>query len=352
MTGLSTNALYLQQVAKTAQLSLPWEAFQDKSILISGGTGMIGSYLIDVLMEKNKDGLNCRILALGRSPERAGGRFPHHWDDPNFTFLECDINAGLPVGLPRADYVLHAASNTHPVAYATEPISTITTNVIGTDHLLRYASKVGAQRVVFASTVEVYGENRGDAAKFDEDYCGYINCNTLRAGYPESKRVGEALCQAYIKEKGLDVVIARLARIYGPTMLMSDTKALSQFIKKGIAREDIVLKSAGNQFFSYCYVADAVYALLLLFAKGACGAAYNISDEASDITLKDLAQTIAEHAGTKVVFEIPDAVESAGYSKATLAIMDSARLQQLGWKPVYDIHTGLAQTIQILSTGV
>lgn len=93
---------------------------------------------------------------------------------------------------------------------------------------------------------------------FDEDYCGFINCNTLRAGYPESKRCGEALCQAYIRQKGLDIVIPRLTRSYGPTMLMSDSKAVSQFIKKGLAGEDIVLKSKGNQYYSYTYVADAV----------------------------------------------------------------------------------------------
>lgn len=86
--------------------------------------------------------------------------------------------------------------------------------------------------MVLTSSVEIYGQNRGDIDYFDEKYSGYIDCNTLRAGYPESKRLSEALCQAYISEKGIDYVAARLPRTYGPTMLMSDTKALSQFIKK------------------------------------------------------------------------------------------------------------------------
>jgi nucleoside-diphosphate-sugar epimerase len=183
---------------------------------------------------------------------------------------------------------------------------------------------------------------------FSEDYCGYIDSNTLRAGYPESKRCGEALCQAYIRAMDMDIVIPRLTRSYGPTMLMSDTKAISQFIRKGIAGEDIVLKSAGNQLYSYTYVADAVSGLLTILLIGEKGEAYNIADTASDLTLKDLAELIASFAGKKVVFELPDDVESAGYSKATKARLDGSKLRGLGWKPFYDISEGMTRNLQIL----
>lgn len=214
--------------------------------------------------------------------------------------------------------------------------------------MLDFCSRKHVKRFAFASSNEIYGENRGDVEKFKEDYCGYINCNTMRAGYPESKRCGEALCQAYIKQAGLDVVIPRFTRSYGPTMLMSDTKAISQFIRKAIAGEDIVLKSAGNQYYSYTYVADAVSGLLTILLKGTNGEAYNIADDASDIRLKELAALIANSCGQKVVFEIPDAVEQAGYSKATKARLDSTKLQQLGWKANYTIEEGIQRTIDIL----
>ena len=123
-------------------------------------------------------------------------------------------------------------------------------------------------RFLLAFSNEMYGENRGDVEFYDEDYCGYIKCNTLRAGYPESKRCSEALCQAYKQQKGLDVVIARLTRSYGPTMNMSDTKAVSQFIKRGVAGEDIILKSEGTQYFSYTYMSDAVSGLLWVLLTG------------------------------------------------------------------------------------
>ena len=131
-------------------------------------------------------------------------------------------------------------------------------------------------------------------------------------------------------------------------MLMSDTKAISQFIRKGIAGEDIVLKSAGTQYYSYTYVADAVSGLLTVLLLGESGEAYNIADEASDLQLKDLAALIAQNAGRKVVFEIPDAEEAQGYSKATKARLDGKRLRALGWKPAYDIESGIRRTMEIL----
>ena len=346
---LYKNALYMKDVTRTAELDLPWERFRDKAVLISGATGLVGSFLVDVLMQKNQEGLCCKVYALGRSEEKAKARFGDRSADPLFSFLPYDIN--LPFvreDIGKVDFVLHLASNTHPMQYSTDPIGTITTNIIGLQNMLEFACAHGAERFAFASSNEIYGENRGDVELFDEEYCGYIDCNTLRAGYPESKRCGEALCRAYEKQKGISVCIPRLTRSYGPTMLMSDTKAISQFIRKGIAGEDIVLKSAGTQYYSYTYVADAVSGLLTVLLLGEDGAAYNIADESSDIRLRDLAALIAENAGRKVVFEIPDAVEAQGYSKATKARLDGSRLRTLGWKPAYDIESGIRRTMEIL----
>ena len=131
-------------------------------------------------------------------------------------------------------------------------------------------------------------------------------------------------------------------------MEMSNTRALSQFIKKAVDGEDIVLKSAGSQYFSYTYMADAVSGVLCAMMNGKSGEAYNIADESGDIMLKDLAALIAEISGKKVVYEVPDAVEAAGYSKATKARLDGTKLKEIGWKPKYDIKNGMERTISIL----
>ncbi len=347
---LYTNNYYSEDINNVCKLSLPWDELRGKSIMLSGATGLIGSFFVDVISEKNiTDGLNCTVYALVRNEGKAKARFSKFADDTHLVFIPYDVKYPLVTDTPeKIDYILHLASNTHPMLYATDPIGTITTNIIGLQNLLEFAAAHRCERFIFASSNEVYGENRGDAELFDEDYCGYINCNTLRAGYPESKRCGEALCQAYKSQKGLDVCVARLTRSYGPTMIMSDTKAVSQFIKKGVAGEDIVLKSEGTQYYSYTYTADAASGLLWILLAGESGEAYNIADISGDITLKDLASIIAEMNGKKVVFELPDAVEAAGYSRATKARLDGSKIRALGWKPMYNIKTGMERTVKIL----
>ena len=348
---LYNNRTYMDDIKKISELDYSWDKLKGKSLAISGATGMIGSFLIDVLMYRNENfNQNVTVYAFGRNEEKAKKRFGKYFNNDSFVFVKQDINFPIEDSIcgEKVDFIIHAASNTHPVAYANDPIGTISANVIGTNNLLDWASKVFCERFVFISSVEVYGENKGDTDKFAEDYLGYIDCNTLRAGYPESKRTGEALCQAYIKQKGLDVVIPRLSRCYGPTMLTTDTKALSQFILKGVNGEDIVLKSEGTQEYSYAYVADAVSGILKLMFDGECGDAYNVVSDASDIMLKDLAKIIADYVGRNVIFELPDETERAGYSKATKATLASDKIKETGWKSYFDIKEGLHHTIDVL----
>ncbi|MBQ8137757.1 MAG: NAD-dependent epimerase/dehydratase family protein, partial [Clostridia bacterium] len=289
-------ASYQADLARLAALPLPWERLSNKSVLLSGASGMIGSVFVDALMQKNREGLSCRILALTRDPAAAAARFSFWVGQPWLRFIRCDVNDALTLPTEKADFVLHLASNTHPVQYASFPITTVMTNVIGLDHLLSFAAACGAERFAFASSNEIYGNGSEDTV-FREGDLGYIDCNTLRAGYPESKRCGEALCQAYRAEKALDVVIPRFTRSYGPTMRPSDTKALSQFIKKAAAGEDIVLKSAGMQQYSFTHAADAAAGLLYVLLCGESGEAYNIADETGDARLRDAAELCAKIAG-------------------------------------------------------
>lgn len=338
--------LYEQELHKLNNQSLPWEKLSGKTILISGATGMIGKCLIDVLMLCNETKhSDMRIIALSRNEARARKRFGTYWDNDYFLHLSCDVNEEIPE-CGQVDYVIHAASNTHPLQYSEDPIGTIASNVIGTKNLLDYAVSHGAKYFCFVSSVEVYGENRGDTEKFDEKYLGYIDCNTLRAGYPESKRLGETLCNAYSQTYGLAFSIPRLSRVYGPTMLPSDTKAISQFIRKAAAGENIVLKSEGNQKYSYTFVTDAVSGILYAMLMGRPGEAYNVADEQSDITLKDLAGILARIGGTQVIFELPDEKERRGYSIATKAMLDASKLRALGWAPQVHMAEGLQCTVE------
>lgn len=340
--------LYQTQLEIIAKQSLPWDMLEKKTLLLSGATGMVGKCIIDLLMLKNELSDNqIRVIALSRNEEVAKLRFEEYWDSQEFTYYSCDINQAIP-DCGHVDYVIHAASNTHPKQYSGDPIGTIASNVIGTKNLLDYAVANGAEQFCFLSSVEVYGENRGDVEKFDEFYLGYLDCNTLRAGYPESKRVGESLCNAYGEAYGLKYTIPRLSRLYGPTMLSSDTKAISQFIRKATAGEDIVLKSEGKQKYSYTFVTDAVNAILHIMLCGEFGEAYNVADEESDIALCDLAAILAQIAGTKVVFELPEDSERKGYSTATKAMLDAEKVRKLGWQAKVHLEEGLRCVVDVL----
>ena len=161
---LYDNKDYIDDIRYVAGLDLPWERLQNKSIMLSGATGLIGSFLIDVILEKNdQEGLDCTVYALGRSEEKAKARFYKYAQDPHFVFLPYDVKNPLTFhDAGTVDFILHLASNTHPMLYATDPIGTIATNIIGVQNLLEFAVDHKTSRFVFASSNEVYGENRGD----------------------------------------------------------------------------------------------------------------------------------------------------------------------------------------------
>lgn len=340
--------LYQKDIYDALLLKLNLEQLWGKRILVTGATGMVGVCLIDMLMfySKQNDG-TISVVALARNEEKMRRRLKQYFGLTNFSYVIGDINASVPQIQGEVDIIIHAASNSHPVIYAEDPIGTIKTNVIGLDNLLAYAVERKIQRFLFVSSIEVYGESINNKERFEEDDCGYINCNTLRAGYPESKRVGEALCQAYREKYGLDVVIARLSRLYGPTMQPDDSKVISQFIRNAANSGNIVLKSKGETIYVYTYIVDAVSALLTVLTKGTEGEAYNVADMLSEIAIKDLAQMIADYSGTQVVFEEPDEKEKNGYSNIKKSLMSADKLMQLGWQPLTHLQDGITKTIRL-----
>ncbi len=340
------HPLYQEDLDRITQLG-DINRLYGKSFMISGATGLIGVCLIDALMHLNKKGANITIYALGRNREKAALRLGEYFEDSNFHFVEREASESL-LELPKVDVIIPLASNTHPLAYSKYPIETININVKGAEQALEKALACNAM-VLYPSTVEVYGNARGDD-DFTEDYTGKLNLATSRACYTESKRLSEALCQSYIAERGAQVKIVRLSRVFGPTMLMSDSKASSQFIQKALAGENIVLKSKGEQLFSYTYVADAIGAMLHVLLHGEEGVAYNIANEACNVRLKDFAQLCAEWADKQVVFELPSETEQKGFSIAMRAVLDNSRLKGLNWHPQYAMKDAVRRTLSILKS--
>jgi nucleoside-diphosphate-sugar epimerase len=220
------------------------------------------------------------------------------------------------------------------------------TNILGTKNALDLAAECDAE-TLFISTNDIYGTG-AEGQSFKEEDTGKLNLSVARSCYTESKRASEALCQSYISEKSLTVKIIRLPRLFGPTLLPTDSKASSQFLHKALTGEDIILKSDGSQYFTYAYVTDAVKAMLIVLLNGKSGEAYNAGVDACNIRLKDFAKICAEYCGKDVKFELPDEVEKRGYSFCQYVVMDNTKISAIGFTPNYDIKTAIYRTLSIV----
>lgn len=340
MKNFKKHILYQEDIHNILN-TIDTDELSGKTFLVTGATGMVGVMLIDVLMKIPLT----KVIAVGRNKERAQVRLGEYYAKSNFSFIEQDVQVSFPEDL-KVDYIIPLASNTHPLAYSQFPIETMLINIEGARNALDLAVSCNAS-VIYPSSVEVYG-NSIDGCFFSENYNGRLNLENSRACYSESKRTCEALCQSYKSERNVKVKIARLCRIFGPTMLLSDTKASSQFILKAIANEDIVLKSEGIQFFSYTYVADAVIGLLTILLKGEIGVPYNVSSEKTNIHLKDFAALCAEENGKRIIFDLPSDTEKKGFSIAMTAILDNNKIKTIGFEPRYEMRDAIHRTIEIL----
>ena len=335
---------YKNDILQIFKEDLPWEKLSGCNILVTGATGLIGGCLVEALMMNPKR--DYQVYASGRNEERAKSRFSDLWKENSFHFVKHDVLTPLESDV-SFDYIIHAASNASPNFFAKNPVEVIKSNIDGVANLMEYGLKHQMRRFLYVSSGEVYGE--GDGRVFTEDYSGYVNCATPRACYPSSKRAAETLCVSYAAEYGAEVVIARPCHTYGPHFTEQDNRVYAQFIRNVLRGEDIVMKSTGEQFRSWCYVVDCVSALLHILLKGENGQAYNIADANSNISIRELAEAIATLGGKKVVIDLPDADEKRGFNVVTKSVFATEKLKSLGWKANTPISTGLLNTIEEVS---
>ena len=223
------------------------------------------------------------------------------------------------------------------------PVEVMKSNLFGVSNLIEYGLGHDMKRFLYVSTGEVYGVN--EAMVLDESSYGYVDILNTRSCYPSAKRAAETLAMCYAGEYGADVVVARPCHTYGPHFTESDNRVFAQFIRNVLNNQDIVLKSAGTQYRSWCYVEDCVYALLIVLLKGKSGEAYNIADKLSLVTIRELAETIAHIAGRKVIMQIPADSEKKEFTPIKRAVFDTAKIECLGWKISGSMEEKLRKTI-------
>lgn len=338
---------YIKDVKSAITTVVDINRLKNSSILITGATGLIGSFIVDMLLIYNEmEDSNITIYALGRSKERLSKRFDYVKTN-NLKYIEHDVvhkpNFGFSV-----DYIIHAASNAYPAAFNNDPVGTIMSNIQGTKNLLDYGRKHYTKRMLFISSGEVYGNGDSSIESFDESYSGYVDPTLPRSSYPNSKRAGETLCTSYTKQYGLDTVIARPCHTYGPNATSSDNRASVQFLNNALKGEDIALKSPGNELRSYCYIADCASGIISVLLNGKSCEAYNIANPMSTITIAGFASIVAQLTGKKIIYLEQDEIAIEEKTPIKKQVLCSNKIEKLGWKAKYGIEEGIAHTLAIL----
>lgn len=337
-----------EEICKTLAKSKKFENLYNSSILIVGASGMIGSCLVDMIMQLNKlYDANIKVYAMARNGDYLKKRFSYYSSNDNFKIFEHNICDSINMNL-NVDYIIHGGSNADPFMISNNPVDTITSNFIGMNNILKYCISNNVKRLLYISSGEMYGLLDEKNINFSEDYSGYIDYSSSRSSYPSGKRATEVLCQSYISQYNMDIVIARPCHIYGPTMRVYDSRVICQFIRSGARKEDIILKSDGLLERSHCYVIDSATALLYILAFGKNGEAYNISDKESQCTIRQLAEKIAQISSVDIKFENPTQKEKSSYSKVNKAVLNSDKLENMEWNAVTNLEDGIKATINHL----
>ena len=329
--------------------SIPrFEKLFGKTVFIAGSTGLIGSSIVEIIAYSQKIlGSNIHLILAGRSKEKIADRF-RNIDDFCFQFQQYDARSEQPINC-AVDYIIHGAGVCSPNYYKTNPVETIKTNVFGVQSLLELAKNNMGSRLLYISSSEIYGIRTTDSLQpFREDEFGYVDILNPRSCYPMGKRAAETLCASYAAEYGVDSVMVRPGHIYGPFIAPTDQKASSQFFRSAIEKKDIVLKSAGLQKRSYCFMLDCASAILTVLLNGSCGDAYNISNPASLCTIRQFAEKIAEIARVRIIFENPSDIERQSFNAMDNSTLDSTKLRQLGWRGVFCLDEGVRRTYETM----
>lgn len=333
---MNTDKYFLEDMECVSNAEfIPWSQLENKVILVTGATGLIGYMLINSLLYiNNKRGLNLKILALVRDIKRAKERFKEIDDNNALEYILGNVD-DLPKIPGKVHYIIHGASQTASWSFVNEPVETIMTAVDGTRNLLELAKEKKTIGFVYLSSMEIYGHPE-KGHKVSEEEIGVLTPLEVRNCYPISKIQCESLCFSYAKEYGVPAMSVRLTQTFGPGVNYNDGRVFADFARSVIEGKDIILKTKGETERCYLYSADAVTAILTVMLKGEPGQAYNAANEGTYCSIVEMAEMVASHSSVNVRFEI-ESIQERGYSSTLFMRMDTSKLRQLGWFAKYEL---------------
>lgn len=310
---------------------------EGKTIAVTGSTGLLGACMVHCLLAlKAQRGVNLHIVAIARNMEKAVRLFGEEREE--LSYYQYDFSSTEPFQPKRkVDYLFHFAAPTASKDFVEKPVETMNMVYMGMQNILNYAEQAKLESLVLASTLEVYGTITDDSTPLTEDKQGYLDPMATRSSYPLAKRAAEGLCHNYAVEKQVKVKVARLAQTFGAGVSKQDNRVFAQFARSVIHNEDIILHTTGELSRCYCYTTDAISAMLYILLKGEDGTAYNVANEATYISILQMAELVAKTFNPDHVHVVIEIQEGLGYSPTTKLRLDTQRIQSLGWTPYYNM---------------
>lgn len=339
------NEILINDFEKLLKLScIQWDKLKNKTILISGATGLIGSNIINFLLYANqKKGYNIKIVAIIRDIEKAKNKF---FCQDNITYITSDITTLKSID-NDIDFIIHAANPTSSKYFVEKPVETINTAIVGTKKLLEIAKAKKVKSFVFLSSMEIYGNpKKGEIIK--EDYVSGFNPCVTRNCYPMSKKLCESLCQAYFSEYQVPTKVIRLTQTFGPGVEYDDGRIFAEFMRCVIEKRDIVLKTKGETERCYLYTADAVSSILTILLSGKDGECYNAANPDTYCSISEMAELVANRVANnsiKVTYQLED-VQKLGYANTLYMNLNVDKLKSLGWSPKTNLVSMFKNMIQ------
>lgn len=324
------SKIYLEDMNFVAACSsIDWEKLRNKNILVTGGTGLIGSTLINALLYANdKKHLHLQVVALVRNIEKARTIFGEH---NSLNIVVGTVEKFPDLDMP-IDYIVHGASPTASAFFVEHPVETIKTAVTGTIKLLEIAVKKCVQGFVYLSSMEVYGAPHTDDV-IPETQGTTVDTMSVRSCYPEAKRMCESLCASYASEYKVPAMAIRLAQTFGAGVAADDVRVFAEFARCAMHKQDIVLQTAGTSKRCYLYTADAVTAILTILLAGKAGEAYNVANSDTYCSIVEMAHMVAENlADGKIKVHVStDGKHEQKFSPPHNLNLCTDKVQKLGW---------------------
>ncbi len=335
-----------------------FSAMGGKKLLIIGGAGFLGHYLVQAVLHWNtrSSGDVISLTVFDNYIRGVPAWLSALQDNPNLTLVKHDITDPLPSDMDDYHYIIHAASIASPTYYRQYPIETMDANVNGLRSLLDYCvaqseTATPVEGFLFYSTSEIYGDPTPESIPTPETYRGSVSCTGPRACYDESKRYGETLCVNFAQQREVPVKIARPFNNYGPGLKITDRRVLADFVRDVLNERDIVMLSDGAPTRTFCYIADAIVGYYKILIKGRPGESYNIGTEAPEISMKVLAEKVVEQAsklfgyqGKAVFQESADKDYLVDNPNRRCPDIAKAR-QELGYDPQITVDDGLEKAM-------